>query len=167
VGWAVIQVTRFGVIVVTAAAMAAFAVVEGCDARVPAAGRDLEEMTYPSVLALAAIGLDAVRDPDSRSEWAARAVPGQWRSQMNSTPYLQAVNTLAAIAERERQLREIKGLVDRSLDRMTKFWPVAPLLVAGWIYLVTDEDRFEAFAGMAENLARAVPVQEIAGWIGA
>jgi hypothetical protein len=50
---------------------------------------------------------------------------------------------------------------------MTKFWPVAPLLVAGWIYLVTDEDRFETFAGMAENLARAVPVQEIAGWIGA
>jgi hypothetical protein len=79
--------------------------------------------------------------------------------------YMQVVDTVAAIAARERQFREIKGLVDRSLGTLHRYWPLVGALAVGWTYIASDEERFDAVAGIAEQVFKALPVEDLMQWI--
>jgi hypothetical protein len=45
-----------------------------------------------------------------------------------------------------------------------RFWFLAPLLAAGWGYMVADEERFEMLQALGNQLLDAVPIES---WLGA
>ena len=86
---------------------------------------------------------------------------------MNGTGngYMQVVDMVAALAARERQFREIKGLVDRGLGTLHRYWPLVGALAVGWTYIASDEERFDAVAGAAEQVFKALPMEDLVHWI--
>jgi hypothetical protein len=88
-------------------------------------------------------------------------------AQVTPSSYFQIIDTLAAIAEKDRQFREIKHFVDRSLDSLKKFWLVAPLAAAAWVYVVSDEERFKAVAGAGDHLLDMIPMEDVQRWLAA
>jgi hypothetical protein len=80
---------------------------------------------------------------------------------MNGSSSVQVVDTIAKIATMDRQLREIKGMVDRSFDTAKRFWPVVAVLAAGWSYMVSDEERYAMLTGIADEVAKMLPLAEV------
>ena len=80
---------------------------------------------------------------------------------MNGTNYTQLIGTVARIAEADRQLREIKGFVDRSLEATRKFWPALAVAAAGWIYMVTDDERLAMLEAIADELSKVLPIDQL------
>jgi hypothetical protein len=68
---------------------------------------------------------------------------------------------IAKIAAFDRQLREIKGMVDRSFDTAKRFWPLAVLAALGWTYVVSDEERYAVLTGIADEVANKLPLAEL------
>ncbi len=79
---------------------------------------------------------------------------------MNNGKNMQLMGTLVAVAQADRQLREVKGLVDRSLATAQRFWFVVPLLAAGWAFMVSDEERFTVLEQVADQVLDRLPPLE-------
>lgn len=73
---------------------------------------------------------------------------------------LQLLHTVTKLAEANRQLTDVHLLVERSLDTAKKFWFVAPLLAAGWGYMVSDEERFEVLQAIGNQILDALPIAD-------
>jgi hypothetical protein len=84
---------------------------------------------------------------------------------MNRGKYKQVIGAVVAIAEAERQLQAVKGLVDRTLGTAQRFWFVAPLLAAGWAFMVSDEERFAVLEGVADQVLKVVPLEPLEQWL--
>jgi hypothetical protein len=80
-------------------------------------------------------------------------------SQMSTTPF-QSVSALMAVAQGARQLRDVQTLVETTCDVVKKFWFVAPLLAAGWVYMVSDEERLAVLEGIADQVLGALPIPQ-------
>jgi hypothetical protein len=76
---------------------------------------------------------------------------------MKNGKNMQLMGTLVAVAQAERQLREVKGLVDRSLATAQRFWIVVPLLAAGWAFMVSDEERYAVLEQVADQVLDRLP----------
>jgi hypothetical protein len=79
---------------------------------------------------------------------------------MNNGKNMQILGAIAGLAATERQLREVKGLVDRSLESAQRFWFVLPLVAAGWMFMVSDDERFALLEQAADQLLDRFPVLE-------
>lgn len=79
---------------------------------------------------------------------------------MNNAKNMQVLGLLIMVAERERQFRELKTMVDRSFGVMQRFWFVLPIAAAGWAFIVSDDERFEIFEHVADAVLDRVPVME-------
>jgi hypothetical protein len=79
---------------------------------------------------------------------------------MTSTQPLQVLSALSKVAAIERQLRDVKELVDRSLIAAQKYWLIAPPLIAAWLYVVSDDERFAILQGVAGQALDAFPSDE-------
>ncbi len=84
---------------------------------------------------------------------------------MNRSTSLKIVGAVAAVAEAERQLRDIKGLVDRSLSTAHRFWFVAPMLGAAWAFMVSDDERFAVLEGILDQVFKVVPLEPVERWL--
>jgi hypothetical protein len=84
---------------------------------------------------------------------------------MTRSKYLDVLGTLATVAQTERQLRDVKGLVDRTLLTAQKYWLVLPLVAAGWVFVVSDDDRFAVLEGAADRLMQFVPLDSLERWL--
>ena len=76
---------------------------------------------------------------------------------MKNGKNMQLMGTLVAVAQAERQLREVKGLVDRSLATAQRFWIVVPLLAAGWAFMVSDDERYAVLEQVADQVLDRLP----------
>jgi hypothetical protein len=76
---------------------------------------------------------------------------------MNRSEYSRALATVAAIAEGARAYRDVKEVVELSLDTLKRYWFVLPLLAAGWTYMVTDDDRRAILEGLADQFLNRFP----------
>lgn len=79
---------------------------------------------------------------------------------MNNAKNVQILGAVVAVAEAERQFRDVKALIDRSLVAAQKFWFVVPVLAAGWAFMVSDDDRFALLEQAAGQFLDHVPVLE-------
>jgi len=86
---------------------------------------------------------------------------------MNRSKYMQITAAVVTLAETERQLRDVKGLVDRTLATAQRFWMVAPLLAAGWAYMVSDDDRFAVLENVLDQVFKVVPLEPVERWLSA
>jgi hypothetical protein len=91
-------------------------------------------------------------------------------SQMNRrlakrTKYMQAFGAVVALAEAERQFRDVKSLVDRTLGTAQKFWLAVPVLAAGWAYMVSDDDRFALLERVADEVLNRVSLEPVERWL--
>jgi hypothetical protein len=84
---------------------------------------------------------------------------------MNRTKYTELVAFAVTVAEAERQFRDVKGLIDRSLGRAQQFWLAAPLLFGAWAYMVSDDERFEVLEGLADQFFKLVPLEPVERWL--
>jgi hypothetical protein len=72
----------------------------------------------------------------------------------------QAIGAVMAIAAAERQFREVMELIDHGLDAAKKFKVLIPLAAAGWVYLVSDEERYAMLsAGANQLLDKLAPLE--------
>lgn len=79
----------------------------------------------------------------------------------------QVLGVVATLAAAERQFRDVKGLVDHTLETAQKFWLVLPLLAAGWAYMVSDEERFAILEGLADQAFKVVPLEPVERFLAA
>ena len=79
----------------------------------------------------------------------------------SSSPSLNALSTLAKIAETDRQLREIGGLIERTLGTLQRFWPAVALLAAGWVYMVSDDQRLAVLEALGDEAYKVLPLEEV------
>jgi hypothetical protein len=85
--------------------------------------------------------------------------------QLNNRKYTDVVAAVLTIVEAERQFRDVKSLIDRSLDTAQKFWPLVPALVAGWAFMVSDEERFAVLEGIADQVVPLLPMERLERWL--
>ena len=83
----------------------------------------------------------------------------------SSSPALGALSTLAKIAETDRQIREIGGLIERTLGTVQKFWPAIALFAAGWVYMVSDEQRLAVLEAIGDEAYKVLPLEEVGNWL--
>jgi hypothetical protein len=86
-------------------------------------------------------------------------------TQINNHKYLEVIGAVLAIAEAERQFRDVKHLVDRTIGTAQKFWPVVPLLAAGWAFMVADDERFAVLEGVADQVLPLLPMERLERWL--
>lgn len=84
---------------------------------------------------------------------------------MNRTKYMQITNAVVALAEAERKFRDVKGLVDRSLDTASRFWLAIPLLAAAWMFVVSDDERFAVLENFADQVLKFVSLEPVERWL--
>jgi hypothetical protein len=83
----------------------------------------------------------------------------------NGTKYMQLVGAVVTVAEAERQFRDVKSLVDRTLATAQRFWLLAPVLAAGWAFMVADDERFAVLEGVADRVLDVVPLEPVERWL--
>lgn len=79
---------------------------------------------------------------------------------MNNGKNMQMLGLLITVAERERQFRELKTMVDRTFETAQRFWFVLPVAAAGWAFMVSDDQRFEVLEHFADAFLDRFPVME-------
>jgi hypothetical protein len=86
---------------------------------------------------------------------------------MSSTNgFVDIIGTIARVAETDRQLREIGGLVERSLDTLKKAWPLVAMAGIGWLYMVSDDQRVEVLDGLLNGIEDVLPLDDIGKLVG-
>jgi hypothetical protein len=73
------------------------------------------------------------------------------------------LSMVTKLAEANRQLHDIELLVEHTADTVKRFWFLAPLLAAGWSYMVADEERYQMLQAIGNQVLDAVPVES---WLG-
>jgi len=84
---------------------------------------------------------------------------------MNRSKYMQITAGILTLAETERQLRDVKSLVDRGLATAQRFWLAGPLLFAGWVYVVSDDNRFAVLENLLDHVFNVVPLEPVERWL--
>jgi hypothetical protein len=80
---------------------------------------------------------------------------------MSSRTRVNYLGAIVTIAEADRQFREIKGLIDRSLQTAQRYWVVFPLLAASWAFIVSDDERFEVLEHLADKVLDSLPLDPL------
>lgn len=79
---------------------------------------------------------------------------------VSSKNNMQVMGTLVALAEAERNFRDIGGFIERLAGFTAKYWAVLPVLAAGYAYMVSDEERFAVLESIAGSVLDVVPVDD-------
>ena len=95
---------------------------------------------------------------------AARRGQGVLRQALGTASFPEVAKA-EVIVEAERQFRDVKQLVDRSIETAQKFWPVVPLLAAGWAFMVADDERFAVLEGVADQVLPLLPMERFERWL--